>query len=308
MYKLSEEKSEKFKIFRYDNNYSFYHISFKASTFYDDLFEYFLSEENLLKFAENNSSLKFIPSKTNYAYLFKTLYMFIDSEHVNIEYDDAENKIVIEEFDGYVDKITGKAIVRLSKIGRLGEYFFHVLLSDYFSFNCVFPKILMSTDKNMSVHGIDVIFYDQKNKMLLFGESKVSKSLDNGIALVNKSLENYEEEIDEEFRLVLSNRILRKNDIDIDLQDGIARCITFKQFINEVGVKQIGIPIFVSHGDDQDENIIIEKLQDKILKNTLFGIDTVYIIISLPIIDKDDFFIKIKENIVKKLEHYATAT
>jgi hypothetical protein len=47
MYKLSEEKSEKFKIFRYDNNYSFYHISFKASTFYDDLFEYFLSEEIL---------------------------------------------------------------------------------------------------------------------------------------------------------------------------------------------------------------------------------------------------------------------
>lgn len=305
MYKLTEEKHEKFKIFVYEGNYTFYHISFEISTFYDDLFDYFLSEENLLKFAENNSSLKFTPTKKNYVNLFKALNLFIDSEHIQVEYDEADNKIIIDEFDGYVDK-TGKTIIRLSKIGRLGEYFFHVLLSDYFNFDCIFPKILMSTDKNMSVHGIDAIFYDQKKKMLLFGESKVSKSLDNGITLINKSLNNYETEIDEEFRLVLSNRALKKNNIDIELEDGIDKCITFKQFINEVEVKQIGIPIFVSHGDDQDENVIIRKLNDKILKKNLFGIETVYMIISLPIINKEDFFTKIKDNIIKKLKYYGT--
>ena len=305
MYKLIEEKHEKFKIFVHESNYTFYHISFEVSTFYDDLFNYFLSEENLLKFAENNSSLKFTPTKKNYVNLFKALNLFIDSEHMQVEYDEVDNKIIIDEFDGYVDK-TGKTIIRLSKIGRLGEYFFHVLLSDYFNFDCIFPKILMSTDKNMSVHGIDAIFYDQKKKMLLFGESKVSKSLDNGIALINKSLNNYETEIDEEFRLVLSNRALKKNNIDIELEDGIDKCITFKQFINEVEVKQIGIPIFVSHGDDHDENVIIRKLNDKILKKNLFDIETVYIIISLPIINKEDFFAKIKDNIIKKLKYYGT--
>lgn len=305
MYELIEDKSEKFKIFKYDSNYTFYHLSFEASTFYDDLFDYFLSEENLLKFAENNSSLKFSPSKSNYVHLYKTLNLFIDSEHIQVEYNEEDNKIIIEEFDGFIDK-DGKTIIRLSKIGRLGEYFFHVLLSDYFNFNCIFPKILMSTDKNMSVHGIDAIFYDQDKKMLLFGESKVSKNLDNGIALINKSLKNYESEIDEEFRLVLSNRLLKKNNIDIELQEGIDRCVTFKQFIGEVEVKQIGIPIFVSHGEDMDENVIIEKLKDKVLKKNLFGIETVYMVISLPIINKESFFRKIKENIIRKLKYYGT--
>src|SRR6218665_237304 len=293
MYSIKEENNEKFKIYIYENNYTFYHISFNESTFYDDLFDYFLSEENLLKFAENNSSLRFNPSRINYVTLFKTLYIFIDSEHITIDYDDTDNEIVLQEFNGFIDEETGKAKVRLSKIGRLGEYFFHVLLSDYFKFKCVLPKISMTTNKNMSVHGIDAVFYDPDKKMLLFGESKVSISLDNGISLINKSLTTYENGIDEEFRLVLSNRNLKRNDIDIELENGIDKCLTFKEFINVVGVTQIGVPIFVSHGDDIDEKIIIEKLESKISRDKIFGLDTLYIIISLPIIDKDEFFIKL---------------
>ena len=45
----------------------------------------------------------------------------------------------------------------------------------------------MITDKNMSVYGIDSLYYSPNEKLILLGESKVSKSLDNGIFVNTKS-------------------------------------------------------------------------------------------------------------------------
>ena len=305
---ISETTFNNFKVFNLNNNHTFFHISISDKNFYTNLFDFFLSEDNLLKYAENNSSLKFNPTPLNYATLFKSLYVFIDDEHINIEYDEKLKEIVFEEFDTFIDPKTGKTIIRLSKIGRLGEYFFHVLLSNYFNFECIFPKISLTTDKNMSIHGIDAIFYDDNQKLLLFGESKVSIRLSNGIQMINNSLEKYEDEIEEEFKLILSNRNLKKNDINIKLQEGIDVCLTFKQFISTLDVKKIGIPIFICHGEDLDERKVLSDLEKNLTKKKIFNLETIYFVITLPIISKDDFFIELKNEISKKMKLYADAT
>ena len=57
---------------------------------------------------------------------------------------------------------------------------------------------------NMSIFGIDELFLAED--MILFGESKVSINLQNGIKLIKESLKEYEKQIKDEYQLVLSNR------------------------------------------------------------------------------------------------------
>ena len=45
--------------------------------------------------------------------------------------------------------------------------------------------------------------------MILFGESKVTKNIENGINLINQCLKEYEKRIKQEYELVLSNRLYR---------------------------------------------------------------------------------------------------
>ena len=63
----------------------------------------------------------------------------------------------------------------------------------------------------MSAFGIDTLFYDDKKSEILFGEAKFSKKLGNGVTLVNRSLKEYEQNIKEEYLLVLSNDNFKLN-------------------------------------------------------------------------------------------------
>jgi hypothetical protein len=305
MDKINLTKTENFDIYHFENNYSFFHIKINnIDDFMNEFSDYILNEENLIQYIENDKNLTFTLSKRNMALIYKRLNLFIDDEIINIKITDNKIKEIISNESQIISSNSNIYKIRTSKIGRLGEYIFHTLLSKYFKYDCIIPKVALSTDKNMSVYGIDELFYSQKNNMLLFGESKFTKNLDNGIALINKSLESYEQEIKDEFMLVLSETQL-KNKLFYDAFSGVHEiCISFDEFIDKTDIKNIGIPLFIAHGIELNSNEILNKIRTKIKRNSFFNLNTIYYAISLPIIDKEKIILHFTKKIQEKMEYY----
>lgn len=289
---VKKEIFNDFEVYSCGELNSFVHISITNSElFYAKMFEYFFDENRLLRYIENKASISFEPTPANYAALYKKLKIFIDRENniefpKNIEMDllsiiSAEHTIVEEN---------GIKKIRLDKIGKIGEYIFSNILSEYFGYQCIIPKLNILTDYNMSIFGIDTLYYSHESKLLLLGESKVSKTIKNGIALINKSLSSYQSQVDDEFELILSQRWLKDKMgyfVD-DFGDKLEVSVSMSNFIKNASVKKIGIPIFIAHGGDVTPQMIFEELST-IKKVTLYNLETDYIIISLPLIDKDEF-------------------
>ena len=180
---ISVEKFDCFNVYHENDATQFFHVEINNNSFYKNLFDYFFSEDNLLQYAENISSITFFPSKKNFVTLFKQLKVFIDQKNQEISIEKLDNylRTLLIDDGKLIDK-DGKVGILLDKIGKIGEYIFCCLLSDYFKFDCIIPKVHLQTDYNMSVYGIDTLYYSQQNDLLLFGESKVSKSVSNGMS------------------------------------------------------------------------------------------------------------------------------
>lgn len=299
---MNLEEFEQFNVYSLDNKYSFFHIKLEDNEkFYANMFDYFFDENKLLCYIENESFVKFNPKLENFATMYKFLEQYIDDyneEMTIVELDEEIRKILCEEYQIVSKKEKDKLTVRLDKIGKIGEYIFYCILKDYFKFDCIIPKIHLATNKNMSVYGIDSLFYSSCNNLLLFGESKFTETLENGVSLIRESLKKYEKMIKDEYTIILSNRnhTLKKfreiygevSDISLNMED----------FIEKAGIKKIGIPIFIAHGKDLEIKDIINKLK-KIEEKKFLGIETIYYFISLPIINKSKcisiFTKKIKE-------------
>ena len=301
------QKFNDFNVYSIDRKNIFVHINLSDATFYKGFARYFLDESRLLRYAENKTNLKFTPERRNYVTLFKHLSYYIDSynqERLPEEIEEEVLRILTDEYQ-LSDSGDGKLQVRLDKIGKLGEYIFCNLLSEYFGFNCIIPKVHLTTDFNMSVFGIDALFYSSENDMILFGESKLSKSLQNGIGLINKSLKTYEQQIKDEFVLILSNRFL-KNHMGIfgdKYANEIELSLNMEEFIKAANVKRIGIPLFIAHGTDTNVDKILEQLKS-VKQSTFLGLETQYIIISLPIVDKSKLVSVFTQEIAERRAFY----
>ena len=272
---------------------------------------YFLAEGHSFVYAKRNNKISFIGTQKQYAKLYNNISMFLNTELEMLEVDDVtdELKDVLGQEYTLVDEV-GNLKIQNDKVGKIGEYTFHLLLNNYFGLECVLPKFRCTTDRNMSVFGIDTLFLDTPKKILYFGESKFCKTLDNGITLINRSLEKYEEQIDEEYRIVLSDDEAFRLSSDFERLFGDAKqiCISFREFIKVADIKEIGVPVFVAHGNVDVDNVkpeeYISKLNKKIKRNKYFGIDVTYIFISLPVIDKNKFIECAITKVVKKQDEY----
>ncbi|WP_418667211.1 Hachiman antiphage defense system protein HamA, partial [Allofournierella sp.] len=199
--------------------------------------------------------------------------------------------------------------VQKDKIGKIGEYTFHVLLSNYYKVHCIIPKFKCTTDRNMSVFGIDALFYDPVNCTILFGESKVCKNIDNAIVLINRSLSDYESQISEEYKLVLSNN--ESFNLSAEFLDVFKAhtdiCITFEDFIKAAHINKICVPTFIAHGNSGRNDTVdnyLARMKLGIAKKNYFGLNTEYLFISLPIIDKAKMMDVIMRKVVKKCDAY----
>lgn len=296
-----------FKVHTLADIYSFFYVEISDSVdFYDGIVDYFLDNSRLLKYAENKSNLQFEPTMINYAVLFKHLEYYIDDFNLERSIGNLEEevlKIIAEEYS-IQEAPHGGLKVRLDKMGKIGEYLFCNILSEYFTFNCIIPKVQLTSDPNMNVYGIDTLFYSKDDDLIMFGESKLSVSITNGIGLINKSLKDYKKQIMDEFNLMLSSRFLKNNmGLFGDLYGQYTEIsLNLVDFIKRANIKKIGIPIFIAHGSDTLISDIIDKLS-RIEKVQFFELETRYYFISLPIVDKSKFIATFTRKIVEKREY-----
>ncbi len=281
------KKFNNFTLYMNGEKNIFIHVDINTSEFYKNLFNYFFHEDRILNYISNKTNIKFSSKQEDFVKLYKKINDFIDEENLSIDLIDFEN-----ELKKYIDwenySKEELLTLRRDKIGKVGEYIFHNILVDYFNSLCIIPKLNITTNRNMSIYGIDVIFYNPSDNTLMFGESKVSKSLENGIKLVNDSLKNYEHQIFEEYRAILSNNIIPMQNLPQNLKKYINTCIDFKRFVLEANINTITIPIFIAHGEEYEINKIFEKMNN-LKKTTVLDLNIKYIIISLPILDKNVF-------------------
>ncbi len=296
-----------FNVYSVNNDYSFIHIEIEDKpSFYEKIFDYYFSEDKLIQYCEHMTATHFEPSTKHYVILYKHLKTYIDDFNLEIEISDLEEiliKVFTEEQSLEIKK--GKNIVRLDKMGKIGEYIFCCILSDFFHFDCIIPKVHLQTDYNMNVYGIDTLFFCEEQSLLLFGESKLCKNIDNGICLIKRSLSEYERQISDEFEIVLSNRLYKeklKKFKDV-FGDFAEISIDLKQFIEKAKIRQIGIPIFIAHGEETEPTHILGKISS-LPKHKIFGLDTIYYSISLPIINKNKLIATFTKKIREKEDYY----
>lgn len=301
---------EEFKIYNEENKYSFLYADFDdENKFLPGLVSYIFDEKNLLLYSELNTGIEFTPGKKEYVKIYKNIQYFLNEELMKIpivDLDDELESILGEEYECLKDS-DDKFLIKPDKIGKIGEYIFHLILTRYFGYKCIIPKFRITTDRNMSAFGIDTLFYDDEKSEILFGEAKFSKKLKNGVSLVNRSLKDYEQNIKEEYLLVLSNENFNLNSSFLNkYKDTIEVCRTFEDFIKESNINSVIIPIFIAHGDGNKEKI--EKFLDRlnsVNSNKMLGLETKYLLISLPVIDKKkfvDFAIRMAVNKAREYE------
>lgn len=84
-------------------------------------------------------------------------------------------------------------------------------------------------------------------------------------------------------------------------------CISFEKLIEIAHIKEIGVPIFITHGNTGEKDTprdYIQNMRTKINNPTFFGLSTKYILISLPVISKNKFVEMAVKKVVKKYHEY----
>lgn len=308
---IKVQKYKGFDVYFFDENYSFVYAEFyDVEKLIDGLTDYIFLEDNLLNYARRTSKIRFSGDERQFVSLYHNISVFLNQQLETLVVGEVSDELIDILGQEYtlIDE-DGELKVQKDKIGKLGEYTFHLLLTDFFRFDCILPKFRYTTDRNMSVFGIDTLFLDSKERTIYFGESKFSKDICNGIALVNRSLKDYEQQILEEYRIVLGPQDvfpLSKEFIDL-FGEKRELCISFNKLIEVAEINSIGVPIFIAHGNSEGDNTpeeFINQMISKINKKTFLGLDTKYIFISLPIVDKKRFVEVAIKKAVKKQHEY----
>lgn len=290
---ITKESFENFTVYKSDVASSFLHANFdNPDLFIDGLADYILSEFNLLNYANTMSPIQFEPTAQIYTKLYSTIGSFLNANMELLTFNNTTAEVldILGEEYKFVDN-NGTLLIQKDKIGKIGEYTFHILLTNYYKVHCIIPKFRCTTDRNMSVFGIDALFFDPSKRTILFGESKVCKNIDNAITLVNRSLSDYESQISEEYKLVLSrdDTYNLSPEFITAFKQHTDICISFEEFIKAAHIDKICVPAFIAHGNDEQDNTVeyfLNRMNTGIKRNNYFGLIPEYLFISLPIIDK----------------------
>lgn len=288
---IVEEKFDKFTVYKDTEKHQFCYLTIREDSFYDDFASYLLDFSMIKKHATINLGIDDELSIDDYNEIYGRLISFVDFEKI---YSVAGlDQSIISVLDD--ELIKDSADFRKDKWGRIGEYIFNVILDSYFKLDCIIRKFALNTSPNMSVYGIDTLHCSLREHIFYFGESKMVGSLDNGITLICKSLEEYEAQISKEYYTIKNNNINKNEEFVEVFNSSLKRCLSFTDLIRVASLTTIGVPIFIAHGGKFDTKYVFEKMSTIPQKN-LFGLETKYFLISVPIINKSKFreaFIKV---------------
>ena len=295
---IEYEKFEDFDVYSEKSERQFRYIYINQQNFYEKLCQFLLTPETLHLHATLNIDANIELTKENYREIYNRLIQFIDFEKV-INIDETLDPAIKAILDAELFSPT--ADLRRDKWGRIGEYIFNIILDSYFKLDCVIRKFALNTSPNMPIYGIDTVHCSIENKKMYFGESKCVTNISNGVKLINESLANYEAQIAKEY-FTLSNTNFKQNPkFSSTYGTYMDTCLTFYEFLSELDMKFIGVPIFIAHAGKFDVESVFEQLRNINRKN-LFGLETEYIAISFPLVDKDKFREKFIEEANNQLE------
>lgn len=294
---ITKEHFEDFDVYIEESEYQFKHIKIDEDCFYDKICEYLVDEKKINTYTSVNVDITDELTEQDYLNIYHRLIQFIDYEKiVNI------NNFVDPEIIKYLDENLEHENVdlRKDKWGRIGEYIFNIILDSYFSLDCVVRKFALNTSPNMSVYGIDSVHCSLKDKIIYFGESKFVENIREGVRLINKSLAEYDKQIANEY-LTISNRNIERN---VNFVNEVLKrntAYTFQEFINKTGIETIGVPIFIAHAGEINEEGVFKELRN-VIRNSFYGLKTNYIVISFPILNKEKFRFSFIKAVNSKLE------
>lgn len=296
-----------FDVYKFNNEHVFVKLGKSIMEKYDGFFDWAFCDESLLRYIDfqDDCEAESLDDFQRVAVL-KALKRFIDNENIGMfPYDrkyDGIYEILKEEDLLFLEGENTK--IRKDKVGKIGELFFYNILADYFHFTCIFNKANLTSSFNMSVYGMDELFYSPKDNLLMFGEAKFCESLDNGIGLIEQSLLEYEDRLNQEFQLILSSEVLRsKVNLPAFIKENTRRAFDFNEFVKLCGITTIGIPIFIMHGKEENIDDIITKLSN-IKLITINGLNISYIFVSVPIKSKKEFVARLTYCIDERLKKY----
>ena len=285
------EKFDRFTVYKDTEKHQFCYVSIAEDSFYEEFASYLLDFSMIKKHATINLGIDDELSIDDYNEIYGRLISFVDFEKIyNVACLDQS---IIDVLDS--ELIKESSDLRKDKWGRIGEYIFNVILDSYFKLDCIIRKFALNTSPNMSVYGIDALHCSLSEHTFYFGESKMVGSLDSGIKLICMSLEEYEAQISKEYYTIKNNNINKNEEFVKVFDSSLKKCLSFTDLIRVASLTTIGVPIFIAHGGKYDTKEVFEKL-DAIPKKSLFGLETKYFLISVPIISKVRFreaFVKV---------------
>lgn len=281
---ITTETFDKFTVYRETEAREFCYITIGKDSFYEDFAYYLLDFKMIKNHATINLGICDELTIEDYNEIYDRLMTFVDLEKI---YNVADlDQGIIDILDKELEK--DSTDFRKDKWGRIGEYIFNVILDSYFDLDCIIRKFALSTSRNMPVFGIDTVHCSLNDKTIYFGESKMVRDIHNGVNLIIKSLEHYEAQIAAEYYTIRNNNFRRNDKFLALFEYSMKRCLSFSDLIKATGITTIGVPVFVSHGGDYTATNVFKELRRIPIKQ-LFGLETKYYLISVPVIDKDKF-------------------
>ncbi|QVK02062.1 DUF1837 domain-containing protein [Mycoplasma mycoides subsp. capri] len=297
---------EQFKVYNEEDRFCFLHLDFEnENDFLENIVEFIFSEQNLFMYYEDLIEYDSKPTARNYEILYNNISLFLDREIKELVNDkNYENyELLINDFIA-----TSKYIFKKDKVGKIGEHILHIILKKYFNYKCVIPKFQLITSENMSANGVDALFFKKETNEFLFGESKFVNNLDAGISKANESLAKYPDIIRKEYENLIKQGIslqqFNLNKVFTQLySEKINTNDKFVDFMNSSNSNMV-ISVLITHGK---ENNLYKIINDLVRINKIkidHNINTRYIIMSLPILNKKKFLEVALKVTSRKYEEY----
>lgn len=269
-----------YKIEVINEDYNITKIEILKEKLFSILFDYFFDFENLFYYCTQDYFAMDRESAKNY------VRKLIEKGTIIAKLDDLFNSLGWDKDNLNIDKTITH--------GDIGEYLMSIIIDEIFDdIKNIICKVSLKTSKNMPAFSNDNLFFNHKDKILYFGESKfyndTKKALNDAIKSINKHKFD-------ELSYITTKTNTMKAENEEKRQEIIEYITDLKR--DEVIVKNVIFIISDDFHKDKDLKEVINKLNEnkkKILEDL--------ILVILPIFSKEDFLNGLKEKIKNGFEN-----
>jgi len=161
--------------------------------------------------------------------------------------------------------------------GLFGEILFYTVCRELLNKDLLLSKIAFITSGGTTAHGSDGIFYDSANDTLIFGESKFTTNLSQGLRQARKSLSDLDKRFGNDGCFIYKQTLSMKSEYRESFS---------KMSLKDIQNKKKEVLVFVLHGSDYKEEEIL-KQENEFYQKEISNCKTLSVI-SFPIFSKEN--------------------